>query len=352
LNKTALFDIHLKSNARMVEYSGWEMPLNYGSQIEEHNFVRQAAGLFDVSHMMITDLQGKDVQSYLRKLLANDVIKLDEPNTALYTCMLNKKGGVIDDLIVYFLADNFYRIISNAGTRQKVATWLKDSVNQFEVKITTKEDLSIIAIQGPQARGILSNVLDQATDQITKLGRFQAFQLDELFIACTGYTGEDGFEILLANDQSISFWESLVEAGAKPIGLGARDSLRLEAGLNLYGADMDEETTPLETGLAWTVAWEPENREFNGRTALETQKQASPAFKQIGLILQGKSVFRAHQPIFRDTQQVGEITSGGFSPVLGKSIALARVDANIEGNIEVQIRDKRHPVDIVIPPFI
>ena len=214
MNKTALFDIHLKSNARMVEYSGWEMPLNYGSQIEEHNFVRQAAGLFDVSHMMITDLQGKDAQSYLRKLLANDVIKLDEPNTALYSCMLNDKGGVIDDLIVYFLADNFYRIISNAGTRQKVANWLKDSANQSEVKITTRDDLSIVAIQGPKARGILSNVLDQATDQITKLGRFQAFQLDELFIACTGYTGEDGFEILLANDQSISFgkvWLKLVQ---------------------------------------------------------------------------------------------------------------------------------------------
>ena len=352
MHRTALFDIHQSSGARMVEFAGWEMPLNYGSQIEEHHIVRKAAGLFDVSHMMVTDIQGKDALPFLRILLANDVIKLDASGQALYSCMLNDRGGVIDDLIVYLLEDNSYRIVSNAGTREKVSQWLKKSVNDFDVQIVLGKDLSIIAIQGPESRGILCRVLDQISDQVLKLSTFHSFQWEHYFIACTGYTGEDGFEIILPAESSVLFWEQLIEAGAKPVGLGARDSLRLEAGMNLYGADMDEERTPLESGLAWTVSWEPENRDFNGRSILEIQKKVGVAYKQVGLILQGKAVLRAHQQVFSDDQQIGEITSGGFSPVLGKSIAFARLRTDVESKIEVQIRNMRLPVDIVTPPFI
>ncbi len=352
MQRTVLFETHQKSGARMVEFAGWEMPLNYGSQIEEHHVVRKAVGLFDVSHMMVTDIQGLDAQPFLRKLLANDVIKLNIPGRALYSCMLNDEGGVIDDLIIYFFDNNSYRIVSNAGTREKVSQWLHKSANDFNVQIMSKNDLSIIAIQGPESRGILCDVLDLIAGRLLKLSSFHSFQWEHFFIACTGYTGEDGFEIILPSQYSIGFWEQLIEAGAKPVGLGARDSLRLEAGMNLYGTDMDEEITPLESGLAWTVAWEPDSREFTGRSALESQRKAGVEKKQMGLILKGKGIFRTHQQIFIDNKLVGEISSGGFSPVLGKGIALARVDALAKGDMEVQIRNKRLPVEIVKPPFI
>ena len=352
MQRTALFDIHQHSGARMVEFAGWEMPLNYGSQIEEHNFVRNGAGLFDVSHMMISDIQGKGAQSYLRKILANDVIKLKTPGRALYSCMLNDKGGVIDDLIVYFLDDNSYRIVSNAGTSEKVSQWFDTSAKDFDVQINKINNYSIIAVQGPESRGRLCQVLEQITDQLLKLSSFHSFQWEEFFIACTGYTGEDGFEILLPGGSATFFWEKLIEAGAKPVGLGARDSLRLEAGMNLYGSDMDETITPLESGLGWTVALEPENRKFIGREALENQKKTGIEKKQVGLILNEKSILRAHQQIFIKDQLIGEITSGAFSPVLGKAIALARIDASAEGDLEVEIRNKRLPVDIVKPPFV
>ena len=352
MQRTALFSIHQRLGARMVEFAGWEMPLNYGSQIEEHHIVRRSAGIFDVSHMMVTEIKGSEAQSYLRKLLVNDVIKLDQPGRALYSCMLNENGGIIDDLIVYFLEDNHYRIVSNAGTREKVSQWLNQSSDNFDVQITPSNDQSIIAFQGPEARGLLSQVLDQVADKIDDLQSFHSFQWHDLFIACTGYTGEDGFEIIIPSASVISFWEQLIRAGAKPVGLGARDSLRLEAGMNLYGTDMDEETTPLETGLTWTVAWQPEDREFIGRAALENQKKTGISRKQVGLLLGEKGIFRAHQQIFIGDRQVGEITSGGFSPTLGKSIALACVESAVKGEVEVQIRKKRLPAVIVQPPFI
>ncbi len=354
--KTALFEKHQQAGARLVEFAGWEMPLNYGSQIEEHNQVRNASGLFDVSHMMVTDFQGKEAHAFLRKLLANDVSKLKTTGQALYSCMLNENGGVIDDLIVYFRQQNNYRIVSNAGTRQKVSDWFKRVSVDFEVEITTQNELAIIAVQGPETRGILCEVLAQCADQLLMLSAFNAFQWHDLFIACTGYTGEDGFEIILPAEQSADFWQQLIDVGIKPIGLGARDSLRLEAGMNLYGSDMDEEISPLQAGLSWTVALQDETRNFIGRAALQAEKSNGISRQQIGLLLNEKGVLRAHQELFIADQLIGEITSGGFSPVLGQAIALARVDAHIDtkqlADIEVEIRNKRQAVEVTKPPFI
>ena len=336
----------------MVDFSGWEMPLNYGSQIEEHLCVRHTAGVFDVSHMLVTDLHGKEAKLSLRKILANDVARLETPGSAFYSCMLNEQGGILDDLIVYFIDTEYYRIVSNAGTREKVSLWLDQQAENFDLKINKRDGISIIAIQGPEARHILSSVINHAAQQIEQLSSFHCFSDERLFIACTGYTGEDGFEIILPDEQCQNLWQALLNAGARPIGLGARDSLRLEAGMNLYGSDIDETTTPLESGLGWTVAWKPENRDFIGRTAMLAQKEAGVPHKQIGLVLDGKGVFRARQEVFMNDRQVGEITSGGYSPVLEKAIALARVDATATGEARVQIRKNRLPANIIKPPFI
>lgn len=350
--QTVLHSYHQQSDAKMVDFSGWEMPLNYGSQIEEHMCVRQAAGLFDVSHMLVTDLCGKEVRAFLRKILANDVAKLETAGTALYSCMLNDQGGILDDLIVYFIDHDQYRIVSNAGTREKVSRWLSQQAEKFDLVLTQKDDVSIIAVQGPDARRLLSSVLNESAELINSLSSFQCFTHDQLFIACTGYTGEDGFEIILPNKLCIDLWNALLDAGAKQIGLGARDSLRLEAGMSLYGSEMDETTTPLETGLGWTVSWTAEDRNFIGRTALLAQKQAGVPHKRIGLVLNGKGVCRAHQQVFIGQEEIGKLTSGGYSPVLEKSIALARVDTTSKGEVEIQIRKNRVPASIVKLPFI
>ena len=349
---TALYDKHLQAGARMVDYSGWEMPLHYGSQLEEHLTVRQAAGIFDVSHMLVTDIRGPQAQRFLRKLLANDVAKLELPGKALYSCLLNHQGGIIDDLITYYVDRDNYRIVSNAGTRTNVSEWLTVCGKGIDIDIQQRNDVAILALQGPAARALLSQVIPMFSDPVLNLSGFQIFQHDDLFIACTGYTGEDGFEIILPHDQALSLWDTVIKAGARPIGLGARDSLRLEAGMNLYGADMDDQTTPLETGLAWTVAWTPEDRQFIGREALEQQKLSGIDRKRVGLRLKDKGILRAHQPVFVADQQVGVISSGGYSPVLEQSIALARVDLAVKTEVDVEIRNKRLHAEVVNIPFI
>lgn len=349
---TALYDKHLQAGARMVDYSGWEMPLHYGSQLEEHLTVRQAAGVFDVSHMLVTDIRGPQAQSFLRKLLANDVAKLKLPGRALYSCLLNHQGGIIDDLITYYVDRDNYRMVSNAGTRSNVSEWLTVCGKGIDIDIQQRNDVSILALQGPAARALLTQVMPKISDPILSLSGFQIFQHDDLFIACTGYTGEDGFEIILPHDQALSLWDTVIKAGARPIGLGARDSLRLEAGMNLYGADMDDQTTPLETGLAWTVTWTPEDRQFIGREALEQQKLSGTECKRVGLRLKDKGILRAHQPVFVANQQVGVITSGGYSPVLEQSIALASVGLAVKTEVEVEIRNKRLHAEVVNIPFI
>ncbi len=351
--QTVLFETHQMMGGRMVPFGGWDMPLHYGSQLDEHHQVRRDAGMFDVSHMTVVDLQGVEARPYLQKLLANDVGRLKTPGKALYSCMLNEQGGVVDDLIVYYLRDDFFRMVVNAGTTEKDLAWLEKHSNGFELEIKPRRDLGMIAVQGPNARSkalpLLSAKLQQSG---ADLKPFNAVADGDWFLARTGYTGEDGFEIMLPESEVVSFWRSLAEAGVAPCGLGARDTLRLEAGMNLYGSDMDEETSPLEAGLSWTLAWEPEDRKFIGREVLEAQK-ADPAKRRfVGLLLTGRGVLRNHLKVFSGDREIGEITSGGFSPTLERSIALARVAPDIGETCEVEVRGKRLPAQIVKPPFV
>lgn len=354
--QTPLFEQHQQCGARMVDFHGWMMPLHYGSQIDEHHVVRSDAGMFDVSHMTIVDLHGSRTQEFLRYLVANDVAKLTQPGKALYTAMLNASGGVIDDLIVYFLDADYYRLVVNSATRQKDLDWINQQAEPFMVSVSVRDDLSLIAVQGPQAKAKVAMLLDDDQRQaVANMKPFFGVQAGELFIATTGYTGEEGYEIALANEQAVDFWQRLLAAGVKPCGLGARDTLRLEAGMNLYGQDMDEETSPLEANMAWTIAWQPESRDFIGREALEA-KRATNGEKLVGLVLEDKGVLRSGQPVhFTDAAGnlcEGKITSGSFSPTLGYSIALARVPEGIGDTAIVEIRKREMTVRVTRPVFV
>lgn len=351
--KTPLYAQHVEAGGKIVDFAGWELPVNYGSQVQEHNAVRTDAGLFDVSHMVVSDLTGDDAQPFLRHLLANDVARLTDSGKALYSCMLNERGGVIDDLIVYFLKPTHYRVITNAATRDKDLAWIQQQAANFNVNLQERPELAMLAAQGPNAREKAVSVLPASMrEAVMGLSRFSAIQGDnDLFVARTGYTGEDGFEIILPADQAAELWGELVKAGISPCGLGARDTLRLEAGMALYGSDMDEDVSPLEAGLAWTVAWEPEDRDFIGRQPLVAMRGKAPR-KQVSLVMEGKGVLRNHQPVLRDGKVVGEITSGGFAPTLNVAIAMARVEAGDGEKYEVEIRGKTQPVRLVKAPFV
>jgi len=349
--KTALYDQHVAAGGKMVDFAGWDMPIHYGSQIEEHHQIRRDAGMFDVSHMTVIDFTGDGVRDYLRYVLANDVIRLKSPGKALYSCMLNEQGGVIDDLIVYFLTDTWFRMVVNAATRDKDLHWLHSKLIP-DVNMQERQDLAMIAVQGPNAREKTHQALGGAIDAARDLQPFFAVECAAYFVARTGYTGEDGYEIMLPNDQAPATWQALREAGVKPAGLGARDTLRLEAGMNLYGQDMDESTTPLESALSWTVAWEPAERNFIGRAALETQRANKPANKLVGLVLQDRGVLRHEQKVVVDGVGEGLITSGSFSPTLGKAIAFARVPAQTGDHCKVDIRGKLLAATVVKPPFV
>lgn len=349
--KTILFDTHQSMGGRMVPFGGWDMPLHYGSQLEEHHQVRRDAGMFDVSHMVIIDLSGPNCGEMLQQLLANDIARLKEPGKALYSCMLKENGGVIDDLIVYRRDENNYRLVVNAGTAEKDQAWIQPLADTYHVKLTRRSDLAMIAVQGPNARQKSLALLPADQQQAAKqLKPFSAVD-GEWFIACTGYTGEDGFEIMLPQAQAVTLWNALNVAGITPCGLGARDTLRLEAGMNLYGQDMDESVTPLESGLGWTVAWEPQTRDFIGRLALERQHEQGNLRRFVGLILTGRGILRSHQKVYADGRLIGETTSGGFAPTLEQSIALARVEAGTGETCEVEIRGKRVTAKVVKPPF-
>lgn len=349
--KTPLYEQHVQAGGKMVDFAGWDMPLHYGSQIEEHKQVRQDAGMFDVSHMNPVDVQGPQAKDFLRYLLANDVNKIS-PGKALYSCMLNETGGVIDDLIVYQLSENNYRLVLNAGTRAKDMTWLQQQGHNFNVNIKQRPDLAIIAIQGPQARNKVHQVFSAVQKAaVQNLKPFELAMTDNWLIARTGYTGEDGYEVILPIANVVNFWQALLNAGVKPCGLGARDTLRLEAGMNLYGTDMDESTSPLESNLAWTVAWNPAERNFVGRVALATQQQHGIKRRLVGLVLKERGILRNHQTVIVDGGK-GEITSGSFSPTLDYSIALARVPATVGDHCYVEVRDKRLAAEIVKPPFV
>ncbi len=351
-NQTPLYEQHLSAGGKMVDFSGWDMPINYGSQVQEHHKVRTDVGMFDVSHMTVIDIEGDAAREYLRALLANDVNRLKDSGKALYSCMLNEQGGVIDDLIVYYLRDDWYRMVVNAGTREKDVDWINHQAKDFNITITERPELAMIAVQGPNAAKHLSNVLSADAAAINSLTPFNALDLNSHFIARTGYTGEDGFEIILSAENSVKLWDALIESGVSPIGLGARDTLRLEAGMNLYGHDMDDNTSPLESGLGWTVAWEPTDRKFIGRESLESIKASKPKTKLVGLVLDDKGVIRDHQKVVVAGLGDGEITSGSFSPTIGKSIAFARVPAGTKEAVSVEIRGKLASAKIVKVPFV
>lgn len=354
--QTVLNATHRAAGAKMVDFGGWDMPLHYGSQIEEHHAVRRAAGMFDVSHMTVVDLHGARCRDFLTYLLANSVNKLQRPGKVLYTCMLNECGGVIDDLIVYFLAEDFFRLVVNAATREKDLAWIEKQARAFGVDVQERAELAMIAAQGPNARGkVLSLLSDESRDLVAKLGKFTACNTQgpdgmELFVARTGYTGEDGFEIIVPESDAVALWNALARAGIAPAGLGARDTLRLEAGMNLYGQDMDESVTPWEAGLAWTVALDAD-RDFIGRAALEKQTTQGVPRELVGVVLDDKGVLRHGQRVLT-SQDDGEILSGIFSPTLGKSIAFARVPAGAKDNLRVEIRGRELPLRVVKYPFV
>lgn len=352
--KTPFYDLHVKANAKIVDFAGWEMPLHYGSQIEEHHQVRQHVGMFDVAHMGVVDLKGADVIPFLRYLIANNVDKLANQK-ALYTCMLNEQGGVIDDLIVYKIDDKYFRIVVNAGTREKDIAWMKKHIQSLQVTLTERTDLVILAVQGPEAKEKIPKFIPAPhSDAVANLKPFSFTFIDDLFIARTGYTGEDGYEMIFPAKDAEKIWQSFLALGIKPCGLAARDTLRLEAGLNLYGNDMDEKVTPFESNLAWTVMMEPKDRDFIGRKALEIQLQNGVKQRLIGLVLDGPGIIRNHQKVFTTGDGAGEVTSGGYSPTLEKSIALARVPAGTDQptKVFVEIRTKQIPALVIKPPFV
>jgi aminomethyltransferase len=335
----------------MVDFVGWALPINYGSQIDEHHQVRTDAGMFDVSHMTVVDVRGPQARAFLSRLLANDVARLQSRGKALYSCMLNENGGVIDDLIAYYLDDGWFRMVVNAATRDKGLVWLERQGAEFRVVVTEHHELAMIAVQGPQARNKAHAVLPSGAGAVLgEIKPFNAVEIDDLFIARTGYTGEDGYEIMVPGEAAEALWTGLLGAGVKPCGLGARDTLRLEAGMNLYGQDMDEDVTPLESGLAWTVAMKDE-RDFLGREALERQQAAGLENKLVGLVLDGRGVLRPHQPVMTDAGP-GMTTSGSFSPTLQRAIAFARVPIGAVEKCTVEVRGKALPVRIVQPPFV
>ena len=353
MRRTPLYDAHLAAGARMVDFVGWALPINYGSQIDEHHQVRTDAGMFDVSHMTVVDIRGPQARAFLSKLLANDVARLKSRGKALYSCMLNERGGVIDDLITYCMAEDWFRMVVNAATRDKDLAWLERQAAEFSIAVTEHHELAMIAVQGPQARDKVLGLLDPARRAAAaELKLFFAAECGDWLIARTGYTGEDGFEIVLPAADAAGFWNALADAGVHPCGLGCRDTLRLEAGMNLYGSDMDESTSPLVSGLSWTVAFSPEERDFIGRAALESERTAGLKQRLVGLVLEDKGVLRNHQQVFVDGAGEGEITSGSFSPTLGRAIALARVPAGIGERCEVEIRGKRLAARVVKPPFV
>ncbi len=351
MKHTPLYQAHVDAQGKMVDFGGWEMPLNYGSQIEEHHQVRSDAGMFDVSHMTVVDFKGTQAKVFVQTLIANDVEKLKTEGKALYSCMLNESGGVVDDLIVYYINDEDYRMVINAGTTEKDIAWINLQAQGFDVSVEPKFDLAMIAVQGPNAREKVFAAMPGVENIAGELKPFNAASLGSLFIARTGYTGEDGFEIMLPDKSAEFTWKMLLEGGVKPCGLGARDTLRLEAGMSLYGSEMNDEVSPLEAALSWTVDLSNEDRQFVGRKALEELKNEGAKNTIVGLVLEGKGVIRNHQKVVTSLGD-GEVTSGTFSPTMGKAIALARVPIDATGSCEIEMRNKLVSAKIVKPPFV
>jgi len=351
-SKTPLYDRHVSAGAKIVDFGGWDMPLHYGSQLDEHHAVRGSAGVFDVSHMTVVDVDGAGGRDFLARLLANNIDKLTATGAGLYSCMLNETAGVVDDLIAYRLAGDAYRLVVNAATRDKDLAWLEKVAADFDVALAERADLIMLAIQGPNACATAAPLLpDSIRDASLALPSFHSVAADGWFVARTGYTGEDGWEVILPREPGLELWDACLAAGVVPCGLGARDTLRLEAGLSLYGQDMDETVSPLSAALGWTVAWEPTTRDFIGRQALTAEKQRGKNAKLVGLVLADRGIMRHGQRVITDAGD-GEVTSGGFSPTMERSIALARVPFAANTNCQVEIRKALREARVVRPPFV
>ena len=355
-SRTCLYTAHEKMGAKIVDFSGWDMPLHYGSQIKEHHSVRRDCGMFDVSHMTVVDIAGGDVWAYLRYLLANDVAKITRPGQGLYSAMLNDRGGVVDDLIAYALPRGF-RLVANCATGEKDLAWMNEYAQGFQVSLQQRDDLAIIAVQGPQAIARICSVVEQSIgDKISALETFNSVfdQVDDSWqFARTGYTGEDGLEIILPSSEAEAFWWQLHDAGVSPAGLASRDTLRLEAGFNLYGHEMDENISPLQANMGWTIAWADFERDFVGRSAVLAARDAGPQDKLVGVLLTQRGVLRDGQAVYIEgCEESGVITSGSFSPTLGYSIALARVPVQANEWAEVAMRKKRETVRLIAPGFV
>lgn len=351
-NKTPLYQQHRLAGGKMVDFGGYDMPLHYGSQLHEHRIVRESVGMFDVSHMMVVDIGGRGACSFLRIVLANDVVKINN-GKALYSAMLNPQGGVIDDLIVYCTADG-YRLVLNCANREKDLRWLREVAKKFTVTITPRDDVSMLAIQGPEAIKKVGQALPKLDTVIQQLGVFHSLQEGDMFVSRTGYTGEDGVELIVPNTSVVALWERLLALRVPPCGLGARDTLRIEAGFNLYGHEMDENVSPLVANMAWTIAWDPQDRDFVGRHGLAVQLQSGAVTqKLVGLVLEERGVLRAQQTVRTShASEKGVVTSGTFSPTLGVSIALARVPDSAGEHCSVELRNKTVGVRVVPPRFV
>lgn len=351
--KTPLHATHIACGAKMVDFHGWDMPLHYGSQLNEHHHVRRDAGMFDVSHMTIVDVLGAGGRQFLRKLLTNDVDQIEHNGKAIYSCMCNEHGGIIDDLIIYQRASDNYRIILNSATRNEDLAWIHKMSEGFAVGLQERTELAMLAVQGPEAITKILKILNPAQiDAVSTLTNFECVDVEQWFFARTGYTGEDGFEIIVPQESIVQLWTDLMNAGVQPCGLAARDTLRLEAGMLLYGQDMDTTTSPLESGLAWTIKWTPEDRGFIGMGALFSQKQQGIKRKMVGLTLADKGIMRSGQRVVIEGLADGIITSGSYSPTLEQSIALARVPVETGDEVLVDIRGKLIPATVGKPRFI
>ncbi|MRN37541.1 glycine cleavage system protein T [Neisseria sp. N95_16] len=354
-NITPFHQNHIEAGGKLVDFAGWELPVNYGSQIAEHEAVRTDAGMFDVSHMLVTDVAGEQAKAFFRKLLANDVDKLAFVGKALYSALLNDNGGVIDDLIVYRMneAETQYRIVSNGATREKDSAQFQKIGQAFGVNLTPRTDLAMLAVQGPKAVEKLLTVKPEWAEQVNALKPFQGHNFGgNWFVARTGYTGEDGVEVILPATEASEFFKALQAAGVQPCGLGARDTLRMEAGMNLYGNDMDDDTSPLEAGMSWTVDLKDEARDFVGKVAVVALKEKGVAVKQVGLLLDKGGVLRAGMEVVTDKGN-GITTSGVFSPSLKQSIAIARLPKDFDGEAaKVLIRGKEVDVRVLKLPFV
>lgn len=345
--KTSLYQDHVALGAKMVDFHGWSMPIHYGSQLQEHQEVRNRAGVFDVSHMTVIDILGAGGRQFLRLLLTRDIDQLKHIGRALYSCMCNRYGGILDDLVVYQRGSDNYRLVLNAATKANDLAWIRQHIQGYAADLQERTDLAMIAIQGPQAiQKTLAILTPMQADAVSTIAPFECVEPDQVFFSRTGYTGEDGLEIIGPPAHIHQIWEKLIQSGVKPCGLAARDTLRIEAGLLLYGQDMDETTTPLESSLSWTITWDPQDRDFIGRGVLQAQKQQGLQQKLVGLRLLDKGMMRTGQKVLIEGLPDGIITSGTFSPSLNQSIAFARVPKTTPEEVLVEIRDKQYRAQV------